>query len=67
MNTAVGLPRRGAEGIGLKNVRERLAVQFGSRGTLQTGLQDQSWFATIQLPSIRAVPTAAAVRGMVTP
>jgi len=66
-NTAVGLPRRGAEGIGLKNVRERLAVQFGSRGTLQTGLQDQTWFAIVQLPSIQAAPTAAGVRGMVTP
>jgi LytS/YehU family sensor histidine kinase len=65
VNTAVGLPRRGTEGIGLKNVRERLAVQFGARGTLQTGLQDRTWFATIQLPCIQAVPIAAGVRGMV--
>jgi hypothetical protein len=66
-NTAVAERRRGADGIGLKNVRERLTVQFGARGTLQAGMQEGGWRAQIQMPSIQAVPPAVGARSMATP
>jgi hypothetical protein len=52
-NTTAGAPC-GAGGIGLRNVRERLAVHFGDRGTLliQTDRPDQ-WTASVQLPWLR--------------
>lgn len=57
----------GAGGFGLRNVRERLAVQFGGRAVLSSGPGDAStWVATLHLPVLRewrsvdAVATAAA-------
>jgi LytS/YehU family sensor histidine kinase len=52
-NTTAAAPC-GAGGIGLRNVRERLAVHFGDRGTLliQTDRPDQ-WTASVQLPWLR--------------
>jgi len=42
------------EGIGLRNVRERLAVHFGERAQLDAGAIDAStWQATITMPALR--------------
>jgi sensor histidine kinase YesM len=58
-------PRLG--GLGLRNVRERLAVQFGGRAVLSSGLVDPTtWVATLHLPVLRewnsAPGTATAAR-----
>jgi hypothetical protein len=43
-------------GIGLKNVRERLNLQFGGRATFNTGLSpDQTWVAEIRLPVLHGL------------
>jgi hypothetical protein len=43
----------GREGIGLRNVRERLAVQFGERAVFQSGeLEPDIWIAEIRLPKL---------------
>ncbi len=45
-------PRSGS--LGLRNVRERLAVQFGGRAVLSSGPGDDStWVATLHLPVLR--------------
>ena len=60
----------GREGIGLRNVRERLAVQFGERAVFQSGeLEPGIWIAEIRLPKLhdgheprvetRSVPAAS--------
>jgi two-component system LytT family sensor kinase len=58
-----GLPHIG--GLGLRNVRERLAVQFGGRAGLTSGPSGPSgWVATLQLPVLRewhGEPAASAV------
>jgi Histidine kinase len=47
-------------GSGLRNVRERLAVQFGARATLTSGPDDVStWVATVTLPVLREWRSAA--------
>ena len=47
-------------GSGLRNVRERLAVQFGERATLTSGPDDVStWVATVTLPMLREWRSAA--------
>jgi len=52
-------PRAG--GLGLRNVRERLAVQFGGRAVLSAGPGDLStWVATLHLPVLREWHAAAA-------
>ena len=44
-------------GLGLRNVRERLAVQFGRRAHLTAGPQpDGTWVATIELPVLTEMP-----------
>ena len=40
------------DGIGLKNVRERLAVQFGDRAELFAGVVDGEWVSEISMPEI---------------
>jgi len=47
------------EGIGLSNVRERLAVQFGARGTLRAGAANGEWTADIAMPAIRDAASGA--------
>jgi hypothetical protein len=42
----------GIDGIGLKNVRERLAVQFEGRASLTAGLRNGEWSSEITLPEI---------------
>lgn len=45
------------EGIGLRNVHERLAVHFGARASLNAAaVDDGTWVATIRLPLLRERP-----------
>ncbi|MCC6171081.1 MAG: histidine kinase [Gammaproteobacteria bacterium] len=51
----------GQEGIGLRNVRERLAVQLGRQASLRTGpmhegLQAATWRSEITMPALRELP-----------
>jgi hypothetical protein len=46
----------GADGIGLKNVRERMAVQFEGRAALVAGVQGGDWISEISMPAIRETP-----------
>lgn len=64
-NTLAPNPARGRDGIGLRNVRERLAVHFGARARLEAGAIDATtWRATITLPALRehALASEAAAR-----
>jgi signal transduction histidine kinase len=46
----------GAHGIGLKNVRERMAVQFEGRAGLVAGAHGSEWISEISMPAIRESP-----------
>ncbi len=49
----------GSAGIGLRNVRERLAIQFGDRATFSaTPGYDNVWIAEVRLPLLRDGPAA---------
>jgi len=51
----------GREGIGLRNVRERLAVQFAERAKFTAEAADpQHWIAEIRMPLLRDGPELAA-------
>ena len=50
----------GRNGIGLNNVRERLAVQFEGRARLAAGAIDDDWCSEISMPAIRQSPVGAA-------
>ncbi len=53
----------GDTGIGLANVRERLAVQFGERATFEAGPAEEGlWRAQIHMPLLRDGPDGAAAR-----
>jgi two-component system, LytTR family, sensor kinase len=48
-----------SSGIGLRNVRERLAIQFGDRATFSaTPGYDNVWIAEVRLPLLRDGPSA---------
>jgi len=47
----------GEAGIGLKNVRERLAVQFEGRAALTAEGVDGEWCSEITMPAIQQAPT----------
>jgi hypothetical protein len=66
---SVGLGRApGPGGLGLRNVRERLAVQFGGRAVLSSGPGDAStWVATVHLPVLREWHSGAAAAASVEP
>src|SRR5277367_6572954 len=49
----------GEEGIGLNNVRERLAVQFEGRASLTTSGVDGEWCSEITMPAIQHSPPRA--------
>jgi hypothetical protein len=49
----------GADGIGLKNVRERMAVQFEGRAALMAGAHGSEWISEISMPAIRESPLIA--------
>jgi hypothetical protein len=51
-NTITADQATGADGIGIKNVRERLAVQFEGRALLTTGPEGMQWISEIRLPEI---------------
>ena len=46
----------GTDGIGLNNVRERLAVQFEGRARLVAGPSGTEWVSEITMPRIHAAP-----------
>jgi Histidine kinase len=46
----------GSDGIGLKNVRERMAVQFEGRATLTASGYDNEWVSEIAMPVILESP-----------
>jgi hypothetical protein len=49
--TGAATPAR--HGIGLRNVRERLAVHFGERGTLSVHEESAAWASIVQMPLLR--------------
>jgi hypothetical protein len=55
----------GTEGIGLKNVRERLAVQFEGRARLVAGPSGTEWVSEITLPRVHAAPDRRGTTGPV--
>jgi hypothetical protein len=46
----------GADGIGLKNVRERMAVQFEGRASVLARVQGSEWISEISMPAIHESP-----------
>jgi hypothetical protein len=56
-NTIARREALGREGIGLRNVRERLAIQFGTQASFSAGVGSEGvWVATIRLPLLHDVP-----------
>jgi two-component system sensor histidine kinase AlgZ len=53
---AAGSKKPGTEGIGLNNVRERLAVQFEGRARLVAGPSGTEWISEITMPWMHAAP-----------
>src|SRR6266478_4660000 len=56
INTIAPDKLAGDEGIGLSNVRERLAVQFEDRAGLAAGGADGEWRSEITMPAIHQSP-----------
>jgi hypothetical protein len=56
INTIAADKAVGEEGIGLNNVRERLAVQFEGRASLATSGADGEWCSEITMPAIQHSP-----------
>jgi hypothetical protein len=66
VRNTTGAATSGRDGIGLRNVRERLAVHFAERGTLLVRSDLPAvWTSMVQIPLLRepAVPTAASLSG----
>jgi signal transduction histidine kinase len=61
-NTIAGDKPRGADGIGLNNVRERLAVQFEGRARLMVEPHGTEWSSEITLPEIQDSPDRRGAR-----
>jgi two-component system, LytTR family, sensor kinase len=60
INSTVAREVSGTQGIGLRNVRERLAVQFDTRASLRSGPgRDATWVAELRLPVLREWQGAA--------
>jgi LytS/YehU family sensor histidine kinase len=55
----LGEPARGP-GLGLKNIRQRLQVLYGSRGVLQTTAREQGFLALVRMPLIWTTQSAVA-------
>jgi hypothetical protein len=56
-NTIAPSRATGAAGIGLNNVRERLAIQFGPRASFSAGSADDNvWIAEVRMPLLRDGP-----------
>jgi hypothetical protein len=58
VNTMTANRIEGSDGIGLKNVRERMAVQFEGRASLSAGGSGNEWISEIAMPIIRESPPA---------
>jgi LytS/YehU family sensor histidine kinase len=59
INTIAPGKAQGGAGIGLRNVRERLAIQFGERASFSaTSGYDNVWIAEVRLPLLRDGPAA---------
>jgi hypothetical protein len=57
VNSMMARQQLGRDGIGLKNVRERLAIQFGGRATFRASAgDDNDWIAEIRMPLLRDGP-----------
>jgi signal transduction histidine kinase len=61
-NTVADNRALGQEGIGIKNVRERLAVQFEGRAALNTGPHGSLWISEITMPELLDTPERGAAR-----
>lgn len=60
-NTMGANATAGPEGVGLRNVRERLAVQFAGTAYFDAGPRPEGiWVATIDLPLLREAPASVA-------
>ncbi len=62
VNTIAQSKGPGEPGIGINNVRERLAVQFEGRASLTAGAQGAEWISEIRMPEIHASPDRRQVR-----
>ena len=61
VNTIAPGKQPGQPGIGLRNVRDRLAIQFGERASFSAMPgYDNVWIAEVRLPLLRDGPVAAA-------
>lgn len=61
VNTIAPRKPQGTAGIGLKNVRERLAIQFGDRASFSAMPgYDNVWITEVRLPLLQDGPTAPA-------
>ena len=61
VNTIAPRKPQGTAGIGLKNVRERLAIQFGERASFSAMPgYDNVWITEVRLPLLRDGPAAPA-------
>ena len=56
LNTIAPDKLPGEEGIGLSNVRERLAVQFEGRANLAAARRGAQWCSEINIPAIHDAP-----------
>jgi hypothetical protein len=56
VNTVAADGHAGSAGIGLKNVRERIAVQFEGRASLITSQEGTEWRSELTLPAVQASP-----------
>jgi LytS/YehU family sensor histidine kinase len=61
-NTIAESKTTGEPGIGIRNVRERLAVQFQGRATLNAGPRGNEWISEIRMPQIHETPDRRTVR-----
>jgi signal transduction histidine kinase len=52
----------GEEGIGIKNVRERLTVQFAGRAALTIGPEESEWISEVTMPVLLNSPELRAPR-----
>ncbi len=61
VRNTTGAAAPGRDGIGLRNVRERLAAHFGDRGSLVVRREEPAvWTSMVQMPVLREPAAAAA-------
>jgi signal transduction histidine kinase len=58
VNSVAPCGPRGDEGIGLRNVRERLAVQYGDRASMSAAIHGSDWTVQLVLPVQYETPPA---------